>query len=35
MTSTKHHILKKSLIAGVVATALLTTGIVPLPIDGH
>ncbi|GBG11183.1 hypothetical protein PAT3040_05972 [Paenibacillus agaridevorans] len=35
MTTTKHHIIKKSLIASVVATALLTTGVVPLPIDGH
>lgn len=35
MTSTKHNIFKKSLIASVVATALLTTGIVPLPMDGQ
>lgn len=35
MTTKKHNIFKKSLIAGVVATALLTTGAIPLPIDGH
>ncbi|MDQ6423385.1 C40 family peptidase [Paenibacillus sp. LHD-117] len=35
MTTTKRNLFKKSMIAGVVATALLTTGVIPLPIDGH
>ncbi|MCU6712005.1 C40 family peptidase [Paenibacillus sp. J5C_2022] len=29
------NIFKKTIIAGVVSTALLTAGIVPLPMDGH